>query len=100
MDDMPLRCRIHNRAISLKIGRKVLAFAADNHPTYWDGDNQTIKVTNIAGFAKDVLNALNDEGEDGSTPITRMLDKAIEHAIEMGSEHVEECSPASGGGKP
>jgi len=91
-------CRIKNRALTIQVSRKILAFATDNHPDFWDGatDTQTIKVTNIAGFAKDVANALNDEDEDGSTPVTRLLDAAILHAIEQGSEHVEEVTPPSG----
>lgn len=87
----PMDCRIRNRALTIQVSRKVLAFAADNHPDFWDAENdkQRFKVTDIAGFAKDVANALNDEGEDGSTPVTRLLDAAILQAIEQGSEHVE-----------
>lgn len=90
-------CRIKNRALTIQVSRKILAFAANNHPDLWDGDRQTFKVTNIAEFAKEVASALNDEGEDGSTPVTRMLDAAILHAIEQGSEHVEEVTAPSGG---
>lgn len=88
---MPLRCDIEGECAVIRVSRKVLAFAADNHPNYWDAENdkQTFKVLDYAGFADDVVNALNDEGEDGSTPVTRLLDAAIAHALEQGSEHVD-----------
>jgi len=52
-------------------------------------DKQNFKVTKIKGFARDVVNALNDEAEDGSCPVSRMLDAAIEHALDQGSENVD-----------
>jgi hypothetical protein len=90
--------RLRGGGLVIQVSRKVLTFATNNHPDFWDAENdkQTIKVTDIAGFVRDVAAALNDEGEDGSTPITRMLDAAILHAIEQGSEHVEEMTPTSG----
>jgi hypothetical protein len=49
------------------------------------------KVTDPEAFAKDLLSwGLNTESEDGSTPIHRMFDKAIEAAIEQGAEGIEE----------
>ena len=47
-------------------------------------------MTDEAVFAQSVANALNAEEEDGSTPITRMLDKAFEHVIEWGEDGIEE----------
>lgn len=48
------------------------------------------RITNAKAFAKDVVRALNDEEEDGTTPIHRLMDKACEEAIEQGAEGVEE----------
>ncbi len=50
-----------------------------------------LKITNEDEFAKSVVRALNREGEDGSTPITRMLDRAFEWVSEQGEEGIEEA---------
>jgi hypothetical protein len=49
---------------------------------------EPMTVTDSLGFAKDVVGALEQEEEDGSTPVHQMLDDAMEWAIEQGSEHV------------
>lgn len=41
-------------------------------------------------FAKELTLALNREDEQGTTPIHRMCDKAIEYAIDQGAEGIEE----------
>lgn len=48
------------------------------------------KLTNTAAFAKELVNSLNDEDEQGTTCIHRAFDKAICHAIEQGAEGIEE----------
>ena len=75
--------------ISLRI--ETLAHAA-RHSEYferlaWDG--VPTRITDEALFAKSVRNALNSEEEDGSTPITRMLDKAFRRVVECGDDGVE-----------
>ena len=77
--------------ISLRIS--TLAHAA-RHSDYFDRcaeQGMPLKITDEATFAKSVAYALNAEEEDGSTPITRMLDKAFEHVSEQGEEGVEEA---------
>lgn len=83
--------------ISLRIG--TLAHAAA-HSDYFDRcviQGTPLKITDEAVFAKSVAFALNAEEEDGSTPITRMLDKAFEHVVEWGEEGIEEVN---GRGEP
>lgn len=48
------------------------------------------KVIDPAAFAKELARELNDEDDDGTTRIHRMLDKAIEGAIDQGAEGIEE----------
>jgi hypothetical protein len=48
------------------------------------------KITNARKFAPEVVRALNDEDEEGTTPIHRLFDAACEEAIEQGAEGVEE----------
>ena len=40
-------------------------------------------------FIKDVVNELTNEAEDGTTLLHQTFDKAIENAIENGSEGIE-----------
>jgi hypothetical protein len=49
-------------------------------------------VTDAATFAKGVVHYLNDEKEDGTTRIHRMLDDAMNEALEQGEEGVEEIA--------
>ena len=92
-DDFPLRCEVADGYLDLGIGFKILRFAAENHPDFWDdksgADVLNIKICDMELFAKDIARAINDEGEDGSTLLTRMLDAAIKQAVEDGSEGVE-----------
>lgn len=48
------------------------------------------KVLDQAGAGKDICSALNDEDEDGTTPIHRLFDAAINEALNQGSEFFEE----------
>ena len=34
---MPLKCTVVDGAITFTIGADILAFAAANHPSFWDG---------------------------------------------------------------
>ena len=92
-DDFPLRCEVADGYLDLGVGFKILRFAAENHPDFWDGESGTdvpnIKICDMDLFSKDVVLAINDEDEDGSTLLTRMLDAAIKQAVEDGSEGVE-----------
>lgn len=45
-----------------------------------------LKITDETVFANSVARALNREEEDGSTPITRMLDDAFEWVSEQGED--------------
>lgn len=77
--------------ISLRIG--TLAHAA-RHSEYFyrcSEEGSPLKITDESLFAKSVTHALNAEEEDGSTPITRMLDAAFEHVCEQGDEGVDEA---------
>lgn len=92
LDSIPLRCEAVGGVLDMRIGEKVLAFATDICPALWDGekDRQLYRVKDAAVFAKEVADELNREGEDGSTPLSRLLDKCIVEAVEQGAEGVEE----------
>lgn len=47
-------------------------------------------LTDIPAFAKEFINQLNDEDEEGTTAIHKMFDRCIERAIDQGAEGIEE----------
>lgn len=76
--------------ISLRIS--TLAHAARHSEHFYNcaESGTPLKITDEAVFAQSVATALNREKEDGSTPITRMLDEATEWVSEQGEEGIEE----------
>ena len=48
------------------------------------------KLTDAALFAKDLVCALNEEDEQGTTMIHKMFDAAINEALEQGADGIEE----------
>lgn len=89
--NIPLRCQVVERVLTIEIGIDTLKFAAENSPKFWNGeaDVHTLKVTNADQFAEDVRRALTAEEEDGSTPLNLLLDEMIEDAVDDGSEVVD-----------
>lgn len=96
MKDRPLTTQISDGEMQLAVGIDALAFAADHSDTFNPFDPETgdwiqrFKVTNPEQFTIEVLRAMNREGEDGSTPLTRFLDQMVVAALEDGAEGVEE----------
>ena len=80
----------------ISIGIETLAWASDHSDLsmpYNTEANDFVpkwKVIDPLGFATDVARELRREAEDGSSLLTRVLDKALEEAIEQGSLSVEE----------
>lgn len=50
---------------------------------------RTFAITDAGRFAKDVMCAMLDEREDGSSPLSDFLDKMAEAAVDDGSEACE-----------
>lgn len=91
--DRPLRVSIERDQLVIRLGVNTLAHAAEYCPVFYDDEHNAdppfIKVTDRAAFAVDVLRALQHEEEDGSGPLSKLLDDAIELAYDDGSEAVE-----------
>jgi len=51
-----------------------------------------LKVTDAPEFAKELCRQLNDEDEEGTTPIHRLIDKGVNEAVEQGAFGIEEIS--------
>lgn len=92
--DRLLEIKIHKNVLSISVGIKTLAYIVEFNPRLerYDeesGDTNSPKVTDHDAFAKEVLSALKDEEEDGTTIVHEMLDKAVNMAIENGAEGIE-----------
>lgn len=79
--------------IVIRLPKSALKFATKHHPALErfdekSGDFLYPKFPDINAFAKEVLHALRDEEEDGTTVVHEMLDKAIVNAIEAGAEGI------------
>jgi hypothetical protein len=97
---------IEGDAIVIRLTADACAFAFANDP---QAREPRPPVTNKRQFLRDTLNELTAEREDGSTPLTDMLDRAMVKAMENGSDALDHdatsgvpepfpCSCATGAG--
>ncbi len=77
--------KIEGKSIVVKFGISNLKRIVEGGP---NGD--LFKVTDSKEFAKEVVRALNDEEEDGTTILHRVLDDATLTAFENGAEGCKE----------
>lgn len=84
-----LKVQIVNGELVISIGISTLCFAIDHAPEMWNEKEDKPRITDEAGFARDILEQLTREEEDGTTPVHRMFDAAAARAIEYGSANVE-----------
>ena len=86
--DERLKVEISNGKLLIDIGLDTLAWAAEHSPDFEDEYYKSmLKISNIDGFAKDVVRELESEQEDGTTSVHLLLDKAFKGAVDNGSEH-------------
>ena len=84
----PLTIGVEGDELVIRIGVDTLQFAfetgEDNQPFDDEANDfrRSWKVTDKHKFARGVGNALCNEEEDGSTPLTKVLDEAYIHAVE------------------
>jgi hypothetical protein len=95
MRDQPLEVSVDGEELVIRIGVDVVAFAANESDDFKPYDLETgdwvqkFKVTDPLEFSRDVKRAMLDEGEDGSTPLSRFLDKMNVAALEDGSTGID-----------
>lgn len=85
----PMNAHVKNGVLTIEIGVDVLAHAALHKEDGMRWLSDDYRITDNTGFAKDVVWSLLDEAEDGTSMLTALFDKAIEHAIDNGAEHFE-----------
>ena len=85
MAGQPLEVGVEENQLVIRIGVDTLAFAfevgEENNP-YVSNFVRSWKVTDKHRFAEGVANRLCNEEEDGSTPLTNILDVAFIQAVE------------------
>lgn len=87
----PLNVSVRNGRLLIEIGVDVLAHAvsySDWANPFDEKANDYIRdfaIIDAEEFARDVANAMNDEREDGSTPLSDFIDSASKAAVDDGS---------------
>lgn len=78
--------------LSISVSVATLCHAARNSNFFFDASERgtPLVITDENDFAKSVRRALNREAEDGSTPITRLLEAAFEYVAEQGEDGIDE----------
>lgn len=96
MKDQPLACRVEGDELVIRIGFDALKMAAEYCPRFYNydvhggGGGPYETVCDVRELASDVCRALTHEEEDGSSPLTELLDDAILAAAENGSVGFED----------
>ena len=89
--DTPLRVDIEGEQLVIRIGLDTLAFAAEHCPEFYDYEKHQgstgpyRSVGDKLELAKDIVRALMHEEEDGSGPLSDLLDEMIVAASDDGS---------------
>jgi len=94
MKDRPLTVGLEKDELVIRIGLDILIYASERQQDFWSimydktgkcPEEPYVKIVDDAEFISDVISELNKEEEDGTTPIHRLLDKAVMDAYENGS---------------
>lgn len=86
-------------------GEIVIRVPIANLQTIMDGGyacnaySERYKVTDPEGFAKEIVRELNNEDEEGTTPIHKLFDAAINEALNQGAQHAEPHEDQNCGGR-
>lgn len=85
--DHGLTAEIVDGKLIISIGINVLAHACEfGHP---ENQADEFRIVDKDEFAKDILNEITREEEDGTTPLHRLFDAATLEAIDQGSLGIE-----------
>lgn len=85
--ETPLAVRVEGEQLVIRVGINRLD-GGDCHPAL-----PSLKFDNRYEWARDIIAELLSEEEDGSTPLSDLLDRAMTAALENGSIGVAEDSP-------
>lgn len=97
MRDQPLITEIKDDEIVIRVGIDTIKWALEHHEDSQPYNEETDQyeqkwiVTDPAEFAKDVRRAMENEEEDGTTPLIEFLDQMCILALEDGSIGTDEA---------
>ncbi len=89
--DAGLTVEIVDGVLRISLGVNGLKYAAEHHDSFylpWT-DKWSLVINDPDKFAEEVCRQLQEEQEDGTTPVHTMLDKAIYEAVEQGAEGID-----------
>lgn len=81
-----LSVKIEDGQLKISIGIALLAFVVQGSDQW----PEEFQITDIRDFAKSMIRRLQDEEEDGTTPVHRMFDAAADQILEQGDDGVDE----------
>ena len=89
-----LKCFIEDGVLTMQIGVEALAHVTKLNPDLSEYDEATgewnePEITDPDKFAEEVLRALKDESDDGTTLLHVAIDTAAMNAIENGAEGIK-----------
>lgn len=84
--DQQLKVELTGGLLTISIGVSLLVHAVTHGPGLEQYGAST--VTDEDGFAREIVEAMQREEEDGTNAVHRMLDAAAIEAIEDGAEHI------------
>jgi hypothetical protein len=100
MRDQPLRVEVIDGRLVVSIGVDTLAWAEGErqkglafNASEGRATEPAARITDVDEWAKDISRAIQRESEDGSTPLSDLLDDAAQHALDAGSIAVEHAEP-------
>jgi hypothetical protein len=73
---------VESGCIVIRLRVKNIPSAMHHNP---DSRFDDVRIVDLDEFVKDVIGALNDEAEGGTTPIHGLFDDAFDHAVADGS---------------
>lgn len=85
----PGKAFIHDGNIVVFVPVDTIKIALEANPRYGEYSHFAEHITDLDEFAKDVVYALNDEEEDGTTLVHKMFDEAMVNAIDDGSMNID-----------
>ena len=97
MKDQPLIAEIKDDEIIIRVGIDVVKWALEHHRDSQPYNEKTNEyeqkwiVSDTAEFSKDIVFKMNDEEEDGTTPLIEFLDNMCMSALEDGSIGADEA---------
>lgn len=86
-----MKVEVIDNVLTISIGMDTLACAFEHGEYNWDAEKEEprYQITHPEKFIEDVKYELLEEDHDGTTLVHLMFDKAMENAVEQGTEGID-----------